>query len=90
MGSTASDVWIKDDLGYEAVMGIIQRHIKTEVEWSQIERLDVIGIDEISLRLFKEWPLAQICISFGLLMGIASEQKRGAILHFIALKNIKS
>ena len=36
------------------MMGIIQRHIKTEVEWSQIERLDVIGIDEISLRLFKE------------------------------------
>jgi len=36
VGSTASDVCIKEDLGYEAVMGIIQRHIKTEVEWSEI------------------------------------------------------
>jgi hypothetical protein len=41
-------------LGYEAVMGIIQRHIQTEVDWSEIERLDVIGIDEISLK--KELP----------------------------------
>lgn len=48
--STVSDVCIKEDLGYEAVIGIIQRHIKTEVEWSEIERLDVIGIDEISLK----------------------------------------
>ena len=32
------------------MIGIIQRHIKTEVEWSEIERLDVIGIDEISLK----------------------------------------
>jgi transposase len=32
------------------VIGIIQRHIKTEVEWSEIERLDVIGIDEMSLK----------------------------------------
>lgn len=50
VNSTVSDVRIKEDLGYEAVMGIIQRHIKTEVEWSEIERLDVIGIDEISLK----------------------------------------
>jgi hypothetical protein len=50
LGSTVSDVCIKEDLGYEAVMGVIQRHIKTEVEWSEIERLDVIGIDEISLK----------------------------------------
>jgi len=48
--STVSDVSIKEDLGYEAVMGIIQRHIQTEVDWSEIERLDVIGINEISLK----------------------------------------
>ncbi len=50
VNSTVSDVRIKEDLGYEAVMGIIQRHIKTEVEWSEIERLDEVGIDEISLK----------------------------------------
>ena len=48
--STVSYVCIKENLGYEAVMGTIQRHIKTEVDWSEIERLDVIGIDEISLK----------------------------------------
>jgi len=48
--STVLDVSIKEDLGYEAVMGIIQRHIQTEADWSEIDRLDVIGIDEISLK----------------------------------------
>ena len=48
--STVSDVSIKENLGYEAVMGIIQRHIQSEVDWSEIERLNVIGIDEISLK----------------------------------------
>ncbi len=30
--STVLDVSIKEDLGYEAVMGIIRRHVQTEVD----------------------------------------------------------
>jgi len=50
----------------------------------------LIPID-ISLRLFKEGPLAQICISFGLLMGIASgridygEEKREFRLRVVGI-----
>jgi len=46
---------------------------------------------DISLRLFKEGPLAQICISFGLLMGIASgridygEEKREFRLRVVGI-----
>jgi transposase len=50
VNSTVEDVSIKEDLGYEAVMGILYRHIDTEVRWDTIKRLDTIGLDEISLK----------------------------------------
>ena len=50
MNSTVSDVSTKEDMGYGAVMGVIQRHIENKVNWGKIERLNVIGIGEISLK----------------------------------------
>ena len=50
VNSTVEDVSIKEDLGYKAVMGIIYRHIDTEVSWDKIESLDTLGLDEISLK----------------------------------------
>jgi len=50
VNSTIQDVCMKEDIGYEAIMGIIDRHIQNEVEWDQFSRLDVLGFDEISLK----------------------------------------
>ncbi len=50
VNSTVSDVSIKEDIGYEAVIGIINRYINKKVDWNTIEILKVIGLDEISLK----------------------------------------
>jgi transposase len=50
VNSTVEDVSIKEGLGYEAVMGIIKRHIAPEVDWRTFERLGILGIDEIALK----------------------------------------
>jgi len=50
VNSTVADVSIKEGLGYKAVMGAIYRYINTEVSWNEIKSLDVIGLDEISLK----------------------------------------
>lgn len=50
VNSTVSDVAIKEWLGYEAVQGIIDRNIEKEVDWTTIDRLEIIAIDEISLK----------------------------------------
>jgi transposase len=50
VNSTVSDVALKEGLGYEAVQGIIDRNVEKEVNWETIRRLDVVGIDEISLK----------------------------------------
>jgi len=44
------DVAIKEKLGYEAVVGIIDRHLASRVDWSQFERLEVLGLAEIALK----------------------------------------
>ena len=50
VNSTVQDVSLKEELGYEAILGVIDRHIDREVNWSDFTRLDVLGIDEISLK----------------------------------------
>ena len=48
VNSTISDVSIKEGVGYEAIMGMIDREIATKVDWKKIGKLDVLGIDEIA------------------------------------------
>lgn len=50
VNSTVQDVSIKEGLGYEAIMGIIQRHIETEVDWGKYKKIGVLGLDEIALK----------------------------------------
>jgi transposase len=50
VNSTVSDISIKEDIGYEAVEGIINRHISQDIDWRKIRNIDKIGIDEISLK----------------------------------------
>lgn len=47
---TVQDVSSKEGVGYDAVLGAIKRAIKTKVNWNELEKLEVIGIDEIALR----------------------------------------
>jgi transposase len=50
VNSTIQDVAIKEKLGYEAVVGIIQRSIATQVDWQTLGQLEVLGLDEIALK----------------------------------------
>jgi len=50
INSTVVDVSIKEALTEASVMGIVDRHIKSSVDWESINILDVLGIDEIALK----------------------------------------
>jgi len=50
VNSTIEDVSIKESLGYDGVEGIVERNIRTKVDWDKIEKLEVLGIDEIALK----------------------------------------
>jgi transposase len=50
VNSTIQDVALKEGLGYEAIVGIIDRHIATQVDWFELTRLEVLGLDEVALK----------------------------------------
>jgi transposase len=50
IGRTVEEVSVQEGIGYGAVMGIIRRHIQSEVDWDKITKLEQLGMDEISLK----------------------------------------
>jgi len=50
VNSTIEDVSRKAAVGYDTVVGIIERRIRQTVNWDEFKTLDVLGIDEIALR----------------------------------------
>jgi transposase len=50
IGSTISDVARKEGATYDAILGALERQVVGEVDWEQIERLEVLGLDEVALK----------------------------------------
>ena len=50
VNSTLEDVSRKHAFGVDALQGILDRRLAYDVDWNTIERLEVIGIDEIALK----------------------------------------
>ena len=54
INSTVMDVSRKQDVGYDAVEGALTRRIQSKVDWSEIEFIGTLGMDEIALRKGKQ------------------------------------
>jgi transposase len=50
VNSTVTDVVEKEDVSYDALLGILDRWIATTIDWEALEPFTVLGIDEIALR----------------------------------------
>lgn len=50
VNSTIDDVSLKENLGYDAVVGALNRQIEGVINWDEISDLGTVGIDEIALR----------------------------------------
>jgi transposase len=50
VNSTIEDVSLKENIGYDAVVGALDRHLDVKVNWTEISDLHTVGIDEIALK----------------------------------------
>ena len=48
IGSTVADVSLKEKVGYDAILGTLQRQVGSEVNWDEVQNLGTIGIDEVA------------------------------------------
>jgi transposase len=50
INSTVEDVSLKEGISYERVAGVLERRIENQVDWASIERIEILGLDEIALK----------------------------------------
>jgi transposase len=48
--ATVEDVSLKEELGYKALEGIVDRWISREVKWAEVRGMKILGLDEIALK----------------------------------------
>lgn len=50
VNSTIEDVSLRENLGYDAIVGVLNRQVDSEINWTEVEDLGTVGIDEIALK----------------------------------------
>ena len=86
VNSTVQDTSIKEDIGYEAIMGIIDRSIEREIKWEDVPRFEVIGLDEISLKKGHRDFVAIItgCMETEtVILGVLPDRKKATVKAFL-------
>lgn len=86
VNSTIQDVSLKEEIGYEAIMGVIDRHIDREINWADFTHLDVLGMDEISLKKGHRDFVAIITArheSETLILGVLPDRKKATVKAFL-------
>jgi transposase len=48
--STIEDVSLKERLSYDRVLGVMERCVAAQVDWTAFKRLEVLGIDELAVK----------------------------------------
>ena len=85
INSTIVDVSLKQMIGEDAVLGIVDRRISPEVDWSVLENIRELGIDEISLKKgHKDFVTIVTSGSQGRikLLGVLKDRKKATIISF--------
>jgi transposase len=49
VNSTIEDVSLAENVGYDAIVGALNRQIDTKVNWEQVDDLSTVGIDEVAM-----------------------------------------
>lgn len=87
VGSTLEDVRLKEQVGYEAVLGALERLVSAEVDWSAFTALLVLGLDEIALkkghRDFVTIVTARLADGRVVLLGVLPDREKDTVIAFL-------
>jgi len=87
VNATVEDVSRKERLAYDRVLGIVDRHICAEVDWSQYSALDTLGLDEIALRKgHRDYVVivtARLKHGHVVLLGVLANRQKETVVEFL-------
>jgi len=87
VNSTVEDVSIKEQLAYDAVLGVIERRIENRVDWTRYTHVGVLGLDEIALKkghrdfvviVTARGPEGRIAI-----LGVLADREKATVKQFL-------
>lgn len=87
VNATVEDVSRKEQLAYDMILGIVDRHIQAEVDWSQYTTLSTLGMDEIALkkghRDFVVIVTARMKNGRIVLLGVLENRQKETVVEFL-------
>jgi transposase len=87
VNSTVEDVSHKENVGYDAVDGVINRCIDASVNWDEYTELKILGIDEIARRKGRKDYIAMITTQQAngrvAILGVLADRKKESVRQFL-------
>jgi transposase len=87
VNATIEDVRLKERLPYDVVLGVIERRIDQQVDWTRYTALSVLGLDEIALkkghRDFVVIVTAQVPDGHLVILGVLPDREKVTVKRFL-------
>ena len=87
VNAPVEEVRIKERLPYDVVLGVIERRIATQVDWTQSAELAVLGLDEIALkkghRDFVVIVTARLAAGRIAILGVLPDRDKTTVTQFL-------
>ena len=87
VNATVEDVSCKECLAYDRILGILDRYIRAEVDWSQYSALGTLGMDEIALkkghRDYVVIVTARLKNERIVLLGVLENRQKDTVIEFL-------
>jgi transposase len=87
VNSTVEDVSRKESVGYDCVLGVLERRVSAGVDWGQYVALGVIGLDEIALkkghRNFVVIVTARLAEGRVVILGVLPDRQKDSVVEFL-------
>jgi len=87
VNATIEDVAIKEQVGYDGVLGALERLVDNQVEWGQYTRIGTLGLDEIALkkghRDFVVIVTARMENERIAILGVLADRQKDTVVEFL-------
>lgn len=87
VNATIEDVSLKERLPYDIVLGVIERRIAQQVDWTHYTALGVLGLDEIALkkghRDFVVIVTARLPDGQVVILGVLADREKATVQRFL-------
>jgi transposase len=88
VNATIEDVSLKERLPYDIILGVIERRIAQQVDWTRYTELGVLGLDEIALkkghRDFVVLVTARLQDGHVVILGVLPDRDKVTVKRFLA------